>query len=521
MAWYNLFNNSNNREKDGRCGHKKVYDAHQIKENPNMPSPKAIIYKSELDFISRCILDFPNIETGGELFGFWTQMGTPVVLYAVGPGPNAKHRLTSFVQDSEYIDSVEVELCNNTGLQHIGQWHSHHQLSLAHPSGGDVSSMMRGVGLPGFPRMLLCIGNCTTSSTTINAFNFHEKLPGEYVHAVWDIVAIDSPYRSVIDSLFNNRLYKPYSREAAYGEMSIISNNSFKPTKKYQQHWLTERIENIETMKGFVRSAELLFNDSDPGTEILDSGEPIISIYSGAFRVLFPYGFPNIAPRYVNIDGTQCIGDDRIDVDTEQVWNESQYPIDVRFHEWLRGTLTSTLCKYHKQFNEVKEYDSSFDNPQSNIADKNRFEHENQVLVSTLSANLLKFHSLENGNVYFEGSIRPIDGVYNFIIRIIRDQKYNFISADYKRIIPEIQIEEIPFQSISDISPNISALIAQKVTNLTSELELFMFVSMLIHQYEYSEQNGVNLDEIIKQLISNNDIYEILMRKEKEYLNIK
>lgn len=28
-----------------------------------------IIYQSELDYISRCILDFKNIETGGQLFG--------------------------------------------------------------------------------------------------------------------------------------------------------------------------------------------------------------------------------------------------------------------------------------------------------------------------------------------------------------------------------------------------------------------------------------------------------------------
>ena len=30
---------------------------------------KAIIYKSELEYISRCVLDYLNIETGGDLFG--------------------------------------------------------------------------------------------------------------------------------------------------------------------------------------------------------------------------------------------------------------------------------------------------------------------------------------------------------------------------------------------------------------------------------------------------------------------
>lgn len=32
----------------------------------------AIVYQSELDYISRCILDYPQIETGGQLFGFYS-----------------------------------------------------------------------------------------------------------------------------------------------------------------------------------------------------------------------------------------------------------------------------------------------------------------------------------------------------------------------------------------------------------------------------------------------------------------
>ena len=521
MAWYNFKNNSSNRERERRGGHDHGYAVHQVKENPEMPSPKAIIYKSELDFISRCILDFPNIETGGELFGFWTQMGTPVVLYAVGPGPNAKHRLTSFVQDSEYVDNVEVELCNHTGLQHIGQWHSHHQLSLAHPSGGDVASMMKGVGMPGFPRMLLCIGNCTTSATTVNAFNFHERYPGDYVHAVWDIVPIDSPYRSVIDTLFDNRLYAPRTRKAAYGEMSIMSKSSFTPAKKYQQHWLTEKVQNVETMKGFVRSAGLLFNNSDPSTEILDSGEPIISLYSGAFRILFPYGFPKKAPRYVNIDGVQCIADERINVDTELLWNKSQYPIDIKFYEWLRVTLKDAVSEYHTQCDEVDEHNPQSANLLSDLATESRIDNEIQMHESAFSDGLLNIHSEENGNVCFEGRIRPLNSIYDFIIRIIRDEDYNLISAEYKRVIPEIPIEEIPFQSVYDMAHGINTLMAQKVTSSTSELEIFIIVTMLIHQCECSEQNGTDFEEVIHQLIINNDIYDKLLRKEKECLNNK
>jgi hypothetical protein len=40
--------------------------------NGNMSArvDRAVIYRSEIDFISRCILDYLDIETGGQLFGF-------------------------------------------------------------------------------------------------------------------------------------------------------------------------------------------------------------------------------------------------------------------------------------------------------------------------------------------------------------------------------------------------------------------------------------------------------------------
>lgn len=370
--WFNMPNKRDKRRKSWRDDYYESYDSHSMQEDPEFPSPKAIIYQSELDFISRCILDYPNIETGGELFGFWTQMGTPIVLYAVGPGPNAHHHQTSFVQDSRYVDNVEVELCNLTGLQHIGQWHSHHQLSLAHPSGGDVASMMRGVGQPGFPRMLLCIGNCTPTTTTINAFNFHENDPRNYKHAAWEIIDIDSPFRTAIDSLFNGRLYSPRTQAASYGEMYVIPNKRIKTEKKYQQHWLTKDIENVKIMKGFVQSAQILLSDCSPTTEISDYGEPIISLYSGSYRILFPYGFPENAPKYVKVDGNRYIADERIQLDSEEIWRDlSTYPIDVQFHEWLKNSLAGTIYYQQEQRNEGHErYMPRETQPASEIVNK-------------------------------------------------------------------------------------------------------------------------------------------------------
>ncbi len=373
MRW-GFFNNPKKGKRNWQEDYYESYESHSMQEDPYSPSPKAIIYQSELDFISRCILDYPNIETGGELFGFWTQLGTPIVLYAVGPGPNAHHHPTSFVQDSRYVDNVEVDLCNLTGLQHIGQWHSHHQLSLAQPSGGDVASMMRGVGQPGFPRMLLCIGNCTTTTTTINAFNFHENNPRKYKHAAWEIIGIDSPFRATVDSLFNSRLYSPRTQSASYGEMYVMPNKTIQPEKKYQQHWLTKDIENISIMKGFVQSAQSLFPDCEPTTEITDFGEPIISLYSGSYRILFPYGFPDNAPKFVKTNGNLYISDDRITLDPEEIWSrleQCQYPIDIQFHEWLKSTLTAAIYYQQKANSESNErYMPRETQPASEIVNK-------------------------------------------------------------------------------------------------------------------------------------------------------
>ncbi|MCM1110982.1 MAG: hypothetical protein NC336_07240 [Clostridium sp.] len=342
MAVFNLFSNPNRRRRPDVAPCATPRD---LGEDPSRPSPKAIVYQSELDFISRCILDYPDIETGGELFGFWTQTGTPVVMYAVGPGPRARHHSTAFLQDPDYVDIIEVELCNLTGLQHIGQWHSHHQLSLAHPSGGDVASMQRGVGQPGFPRMLLCIGNCTPSRTTVNAFNFHENCPGHYVHALWDVIPLESPFRPVIDRMFTGRLYQPRTRFAAHGDdmnQQIRGASVSAPApdrSRLRQHWMTERIENVEMMKRFVRAAAEICAGSNPTPEIMDSGEPLFSLYDGVFKIILPYGFPERSPLYQVIDSTERGEDDPFNEDAVRVWEANRLlDLDQRFEAWLGFT---------------------------------------------------------------------------------------------------------------------------------------------------------------------------------------
>ena len=56
------------------------------------------IYRGELDFMARTIFDSPHMETGGNLFGYWTPSGDAVIMYVLGPGRKSVCRFTSFIQ---------------------------------------------------------------------------------------------------------------------------------------------------------------------------------------------------------------------------------------------------------------------------------------------------------------------------------------------------------------------------------------------------------------------------------------
>ncbi len=66
----------------------------------------------------------------------------PVIWLTSGPGPKAKHLSTHFEQESAFTSDWQRRLMGHFGIQYIGSWHSHHTLSLNHPSSGDVKAAM-------------------------------------------------------------------------------------------------------------------------------------------------------------------------------------------------------------------------------------------------------------------------------------------------------------------------------------------------------------------------------------------
>jgi hypothetical protein len=166
---------------------------------------KTLIYKGELNRITGWVEEYPDLETGGQLFGFWTASGFPVIQVAIGPGKNAKHTPISFFQDKDYLKQTGEYLNHTYGLQHIGEWHSHHGMGLETPSGGDTRAMLSALTNPNLPRFLLCIANIYPANNKrtikIGCFLYTLSSPS-YKTGAWVILpgkSGESPLREAVN----------------------------------------------------------------------------------------------------------------------------------------------------------------------------------------------------------------------------------------------------------------------------------------------------------------------------------
>ena len=272
-------------------------DYHTIQHVQGGPSSNAFIYKSELDFISRCILDYKNIETGGQLFGYWTADGSPVVIYAIGPGANANHQVAFFNQDIDYLLNIGNILVHHYGLQHIGEWHSHHKLGLAQPSGHDASTMADTIKEKRLPQFLLCIGNCSDVETTLNPFNFTLNAGYNYAKAQWTIKDIESPYRRLIDRELKDILLQPITIKPSYKAIGV--NKSLSEMKLSNTGYWFENKQNRLVLKSIIDFIEsyphqahcLIKMDSQNHIQLL------VKRQDKDEYIYFPSKFPQVAPE--------------------------------------------------------------------------------------------------------------------------------------------------------------------------------------------------------------------------------
>ena len=269
----------------------------------DMPAATAVIYKSELDYISRCILDYPNIETGGQLFGFWSASGVPVVVFAIGPGARANHQVAFFNQDLDYLTKLGRMLVGKYGLQHMGEWHSHHRLGLSHPSGHDADTMVNSIRRGNLGRFLLCIGNCDRSSSVLNAFTFTQSAGYDYRHAAWRVIDFESPFRTVIssDEEVGRVVLDPRTLAPNHGRLFLADGGGGFVTPDYSEdYWLKNRANNLVLKK----MMDDLSASVGPCSVQKDAQQRVhLSVRKGKeYRFVFPMRFPQAQPL-VFVDG--------------------------------------------------------------------------------------------------------------------------------------------------------------------------------------------------------------------------
>lgn len=172
---------------------------------------KVVIYESEFRQMQAWTAKFPNVETGGDLFGLWLDETTAVIQLVLGPGENCRRTSASFYQDVDYLERVGNH-CIKEGLCHIGEWHSHHQLGLTCPSGGDENTVWSNMPRYNKHRCVLFIATIESSRRSrkntnnkhivnIDGYLFQinlqdgSKMPLK--HASFETISTTNPFRNM------------------------------------------------------------------------------------------------------------------------------------------------------------------------------------------------------------------------------------------------------------------------------------------------------------------------------------
>lgn len=260
---------------------------------------KSLIHQTELDYISRCIQDYPNMEIGGDLFGFYTTSGIPVVQFATGPGAKAQQSVHAFYQDEAYLIEIGNCLRERFGMQHIGEWHSHHQLGLDSPSEKDDFVVNKAMDKYNLPSFLLVIGTYANESTTVNAFryflsNSHNAHP-EF--SKWIVLEEASPFRELIETEKWFSLYQPKSNESKIYDLQTTTLEATDEITYPIEYWLHED-ENKTLLHEMITQLSSCYKIVD--LLRTENGKVLLEIFldeKNAYHVNFPEDFPKSEPQ--------------------------------------------------------------------------------------------------------------------------------------------------------------------------------------------------------------------------------
>lgn len=258
----------------------------------------ATLYKEDLEYMSKCILDYPDIETGGDFFGFWNNLGYPVILYVTGPGRNAYRNSSFFKQDLDFLIEIGNYLFSRFGLQHIGSWHSHHQLSLAVPSSHDCETMSNAIQKNRLEKFFMILGNIThRGGTTVNGFLFDKDDHAHYTETVWNILTEENPIKRSVERHLKKELqYQPKTKHSKLQDLKLMKGNSqsvftldFEP-----ETWL-----GSENGRQELKLIYDWFSQKFTHSKMLVTESKSVKLISEEIHIIFKEDFPNSHPEIV------------------------------------------------------------------------------------------------------------------------------------------------------------------------------------------------------------------------------
>lgn len=261
------------------------------------------IFSTEFEYISKCVLEYQNLETGGDLFGRWIDSSKSSIDYVLGPGPNVKRTSTSFYQDRNFLVSGGNTLINNYGLYHVGEWHSHHKLGLREPSSGDVNTIKLAFENPKYKlnKFLLIICTIEENGVALNPYIFYKESEESTKIALakcdLKVRKDTNSLRNDFDKNYSGFLYIPQNWQGE--EEESIKNEEKQNTENIinfpKDSWL-----NKKNGKNYLQSICLNLNKNSDGLKIFPNqeGSVYIEIYieNQIFIINFPVDFPKNRP---------------------------------------------------------------------------------------------------------------------------------------------------------------------------------------------------------------------------------
>jgi hypothetical protein len=261
----------------------------------------ATIHWQDLEYISRCILDYPDIETGGDFFGFWNNLGLPVILYVTGPGENCYRNPSFFRQDLDFLIGVGNKVHAHFGLQHIGSWHSHHKLSLAVPSSHDCTTMINAINNNNLEKFFMILGNITDmGGTTVNGFLFNQQHQINYTETVWNVLQSENVISKAIeDDLQKSLQYTPKTKKSKLQDLKLMTEgkNAVVSLDFEPESWL-----GSEKGKQELKEVYNWFTKRFTHAKMFITESKNVELKAESVSIIFNYDFPNSFPK-IEIEG--------------------------------------------------------------------------------------------------------------------------------------------------------------------------------------------------------------------------